>query len=263
MYTDTDRFRDVASAFVEAGYITDEGRVIKRGKEASVLCCPAHPSLGADYVALKIYKDQQFRDFRNDARYLHGRVWKRRDVAHLKTSKSGLWVETELRVLDELSRAGVRVPRPYTQIGRAIAMEFVGENGEAAVPLKDVRLPAEDVARVFEEIIDSIDGMLRCGVIHGDLSAFNILYDGEHLVLIDFPQAVRASTHDDPYTLFRRDVENVAAYFERYGAVWRDGTSDAVGPPNTAGDGAAPRYTRPSLSPLADVLWERYYLRTI
>jgi serine/threonine-protein kinase RIO1 len=156
MYTDSDRFRDTASAFMDSGYIAGEGRIVKRGKEASVLCCPAHPSLGVEYVALKVYKDQEFRNFRNDAR------------------------------------------------------------------------------RVYDEIVDAIDGMLRCGVIHGDLSAFNILYDGEHPVLIDFPQSVRVTTHDNPYGLFRRDVENVVAHFGRYGL-----------------DGA---------DRLADEIWERYYL---
>lgn len=247
MYTDTDRFRDIASAFVEAGYLTDEGWLIKRGKEASVLRCPAHPSLGVEYVALKIYKDQEYRNFRNDARYLRGRVWKRRDLAHLKSSKADLWVETEYRVLAELFAAGVRVPRPYTQIGHAIAMEYVGVDGEAAVPLKDVRLDGKEVPRVFEEIVEAIDGMLRCGVIHGDLSAFNILYDGEHPVIIDFPQAIRVSTHDDPCKLFRRDIENVVTYFERYDVGTCQRRSDAD-------------WFRPTGSGLADELWERYYM---
>lgn len=234
MYTDTDRFRDIASAFMESGYIAGEGRVVKRGKEASVLCCPAHRSLGVEYVALKIYKDQEFRNFRNDAAYLRGRVWKRRDLAHLKAFKDNLWVDTEYRVLEELSAAGVRTPRPYTQIGHGILMEYIGTDGEAAAPLKDVRLDADAAPRVFDEIVTAIDGMLRCGIIHGDLSAFNILYDGEHPVMIDFPQAVRVTTHDDPYGLFRRDVENVMAHFGRYGV---DGTER-----------------------LAEELWERYYL---
>jgi len=234
MYTDTDRFRDAASAFIDAGYISGEGRVVKRGKEASVLCCPAHPSLGVEFVALKIYKDQEFRNFRNDAEYLRGRVWKRRDLAHLKAFKDDLWVDTEYHVLEKLSAAGVRVPRPYTQIGHAILMAYIGADGEPAAPLKDARFDADQAPRVFEEIVGSIDGMLRCGVVHGDLSAFNILFDGEHPVIIDFPQAIRVTTHDDPYRLFRRDVENVVEYFVRHGV------------------------ERPEN--LVDELWERHYL---
>jgi serine/threonine-protein kinase RIO1 len=76
--------------------------------------------------------------------------------------------------------------------------------------------------------------MLRCGVVHGDLSAFNILFDGEHAVIIDFPQAIHVATHDDPYRLFRRDVENVVEHFVRRG----------VTPPED----------------IVDELWERYYL---
>ena len=216
MYTDTDRFRDVTSAFVEAGYIAGVGRVIKRGKEATVLCCPADPSLGVEYVAVKLYRDQEFRNFRNDAAYLHGRVWKRRDLAHLKTFKDDLWVETEYQVLERLSAAGVRVPRPYTQIGHGIVMEYLTCGDSDALPLRNVRLSPDDATRVYDEIIRAIDDMLRCGVIHGDLSPFNILYDGVHPIIIDFPQAVSARSHDDPYPLFRRDVENVVAYFGRY-----------------------------------------------
>ncbi len=234
MYTDTDRFRDIASVFVEAGYILGEGRVIKRGKEATVLCCPADPSLGVEYVALKIYKDQEFRNFRNDVAYLRGKVWKRRDLAHLKAFKDDLWVDTEYRVLEKLAAAGVRVPRPYTQIGHGIVMEYIGKSGTDAVPLRNERLAPDDASRVYDEIVRAIDGMLGCGVIHGDLSPFNILYDGEHPVIIDFPQAVFAGTHDDAYELFRRDVENVLAYFERY----------------CVADGYD----------VADELWGRYYL---
>lgn len=249
MYTDTDRFRDIASAFVDAGYITGEGRIIKRGKEASVLCCPAHESLGVDSVALKVYKDEEFRNFRNDAAYLRGRVWKRRDLAHLKAVKDHIWVDTEYRVLSELSEAGVRVPRPFTQIGHAIAMQFVGADDEPAVPLKDARLEPDEARRVFAEVVDAIEGMLRCGFVHGDLSAFNILYDGEHPVVIDLPQAVQISTHDDPYALFRRDVENVQAYFARYGLDGTEVLAEAAEAP-----GLAPA------TDLADELWGRYQL---
>lgn len=141
-------------------------------------------------------------------------------------------------MLDELWEARVRVPRPYTQIGHAILMEFVGTDDEAAVPLKDVRLAADDARRVYDEILEAIDAMLRRGIIHGDLSAFNILYDGEHPVIIDFPQAVRIATHNEPYELFRRDVENVQRSFERYGFEHHPGAHRT----------------------LADEIWERYYL---
>ena len=221
MYTDTDRFRDISSAFIDGGYIVDSGRVIKRGKEATVLCCPAHPSLGVQYVALKIYRDQEFRNFRNDAEYLAGKVWKRRDLAHLKAFKDDLWVETEFRVLSDLSAAGVRVPRPYTQIDHAVIMEHIGTDGVDAAILKKCRLTPDEAPRVRAEILETVEGMLACGIIHGDLSAFNILYDGVHPVVIDFPQAVRVSTNRNSYRLFLRDIENVCVFFEQYATVPR------------------------------------------
>ncbi len=239
MYTDSDRFRDIASAFIEAGYITAPGRVIKLGKEASVLCCPAHPSLGVENVALKVYKDQSFRNFRNDAVYLRGKVWKRRDLAHLHAFKDQLWVDTEFRVLERLYDAGVRVPRPYTQIGHALLMEHVTADGDDAPMLKHARLTRDDAARVLDEVIDAIDRMLACGIVHGDLSVFNILYDGEHPVIIDFPQAVFANTHDDPYPLFLRDVERVV---------------ESLAPVPTD---AAPAVRA---AEVARNLWERHYL---
>ena len=211
MYTDHDRFHDIASGLISAGYITAPGRVIKHGKEAAVLCCPAHPGLGVEHVALKVYRDQSFRNFRNDATYLRGKVWKRRDLGHLKAFKDELWVETEFRVLETLHAAGIRVPRPYTQIDHGIVMEHVTAAGDDAPMLKHVRLSPEDRRRVLEEVLEAIDAMLGCGIVHGDLSVFNILYDGAHPVIIDFPQAVYANTHDDPYPLFRRDVERVVA----------------------------------------------------
>jgi RIO kinase 1 len=215
MYTDTDRFRDTTRAFKNAGYITGDGQVIKQGKEAAVLACPAHPSLGVKTVALKVYKDQEFRNFRNDAAYLGGRVWKRRDRLHLKAVKDQVWVETEFAVLGRLHEDGVRVPRPFVRMDQGIVMEFITQDDGIAAPLREVRLDDEECARVYREVIAAIEGMLRCGIVHGDLSAFNILYDGAHAVIIDFPQAVSIATHDSPFPLFVRDVENVLAYFTR------------------------------------------------
>ena len=215
MYTDNDRFRDVMRTFNQAGYITGEGHVIKQGKEATVLACPADPSLGVETVALKIYKDQEFRNFRNDAAYLGGRVWKRRDRLHLKAIKDQVWVETEFAVLERLHDDGVRVPRPFVRIDQGIVMEHISRDEGTATPLRDVRLNEDDSARVYGEVMAAIDGMLRCGIVHADLSAFNILYDGEHPVIIDFPQAVYIGTHESPFSLFARDVENILTYFRR------------------------------------------------
>ncbi len=235
MYTDNDRFHDIASGLISAGYITAPGRVLKLGKEATVLCCPAHPSLGVEHVAIKVYKDQSFRNFRNDAAYLRGKVWKRRDLAHLKAFKDELWVETEFRVLEKLHAAGIRVPRPYAQIGHGIVMEHVTAGGDDAPMLKHARLSPEDRQRVLEEVLGAVDAMLGCGIVHCDLSVFNILYDGAHPVIIDFPQAVYANTHDDPYELFRRDVDRVVA---------------ALMPPGSAEAGAAE---------IAAELWGRHF----
>ncbi len=217
MYTDFDRYRDICIAFERDGFITGPSRVIKRGKEATVLCCAAAESLGVDEVALKIYKDAEARNFRNNAEYLRGKVWKRRDLAHLHAFKHELWVDTEYQTLRTLSEAGVRVPKPYVQIDHGVLMEHVVMDGEDAPQLKDVRLSEAHAADALQEILDALDTMLDCRVVHGDLSAFNILYDGERPVIIDFPQAVHTQNNDHAWELFRRDVENVFAHFARLG----------------------------------------------
>lgn len=247
MYTDFDRFRDVSAEFEQEGYITGTPRVIKRGKEAAVLCYEAGPSLGAQTVALKIFKEQEVRNFRNDAAYLRGKVWKRRDLGHLHAVKQELWVDTEYRVLARLSEAGVRVPRPYVQIGHAVLMEHVTLDGDDAPQLKDVRLDPDEARRVIGEVLRAVDTMLDCGIVHGDLSAFNILYDGRP-VIIDFPQAVYAATNDEAYALFRRDVERVCDYFARSGAdpAAAAAVAGLVAPAEASGD-------------LADALWSRHY----
>ena len=227
MYTDFDRYNEMCRPFIDEGYITGFTRLIKKGKEATVLCCPADPSLGTPYLALKLYKDSGFRNFKHDSPYLDGKVWDKRLLKRMKTVKHGVWVETEYEVLKLLHQSGVQVPKPYLHIGQGILMDFIGEDGEDAPLLKNVSLDTDEALGLYRRIMDSIERMLRNNVVHGDLSAFNILYDGRDPVIIDFPQAIYISSHRDPFPLFCRDVDNIHSFFSRYG-VADSGTERAI-----------------------------------
>ena len=217
LYTDFNRYHELCAPFINEGYITEFCRVVKKGKEATVLCCKAAATLGVDFLALKLYKDEEFRNFRNDAGYIKGKVWDKRLLKRLKVVKHEIWVETEYNILVSLFDAGVRVPKPCVKINQGILMEFIGIEEEPAPLLKNAHLEREEAFRVFDQIISSLKVMLSCGVVHGDLSAFNILYNGREAIIIDFPQSIFISTHDEPFTLFERDVENICGHFVKYG----------------------------------------------
>jgi len=217
MYTDNDRYHEVCAQFERLGLITDITRVIKQGKEGSVLLCHADDSLGADYCVVKIFRDNEYRNFRNDRAYLGGKVWKRRDLAHLNATKSDLWVETEFNTLTRLYEAGVPVPQPYDRVDHAVCMQHVGEGEDSAPMLKEIRLSTEEARQVYAAIVETLDSMLSLGVVHADLSAFNILYNSGRAVLIDFPQSVSPDTNPNAFALFCHDVSAVCGYFSRLG----------------------------------------------
>lgn len=217
MYTDNERYQEICAQFERLGLTSGISRVIKQGKEGSVLLCRADRSLGADYCVVKIFRDTEYRNFRNNRPYLGGKVWKRRDLAHLNVTKSELWVDTEFSALSRLHEAGVPVPRPYDRVDHAICMEHIGEGDDSAPMLKEIRPSVVEGQHLFAAIVDTLDSMLRLGVVHADLSAFNILYDRGRAVLIDFPQSVSPDANPNAFYLFCHDVSTVCGFFSRFG----------------------------------------------
>lgn len=211
--------------FYGDGWITDVLHEVKSGKEATVYCCRAHPRTGVDYVAVKVYRSRERRNFRNDAIYQEGRViGNKRDRRAVKkrTSwghevKSALWTGHEFGTLDLLYGAGADVPRPYTCSESAIVMDYVGEPGEPAPHLQHVTLDHADAYPLFRRVMRNVELWLACDRVHGDLSPFNILYWQGATTVIDFPQAIDPRTNPNARTLLSRDVENVCRYFGRYG----------------------------------------------
>ncbi|MCC7362424.1 MAG: hypothetical protein IT317_23290 [Anaerolineales bacterium] len=213
--------------------ITDVLARVKGGKEANVYCCAAHPATGLALIAAKLYRPRQFRNLRNDARYRQGRaildergkvvrdegllvaIRKKTSVGQEATHRS--WIEHEYRTLETLHAAGADVPRPVSHDNSAILMEYLGDAETPAPALHEVRLEREEAEPLFTRLMDNVGLMLRHGIIHGDLSAYNVLYwDGE-VRLIDFPQVVHPRENAEAYAIFARDVLRLCQYFARPG----------------------------------------------
>jgi RIO kinase 1 len=249
--------------FYEEDVITDVLYVIKSGKEATVYCCAAAPATGADYLAAKVYRPRMFRSLKNDAIYResralhdeHGREV--RDRRHLRgamkkterwrTSKITSWIADEFQTQRLLYEAGADVPRPLAQIGNAVLMEYIGAAGEPAPLLREVALAPEEAGPLFERILRNVALCLACDRIHGDLSAYNILYWDGAATIIDFAQAVDPRYNPQVFALLARDIERVCQHFARYGVA---ADADAL-----AAD-LWTRYLEGSLSPDA-LEWER------
>ncbi len=221
-------FDTVATAIeplVDDQLIQDVLYPVKSGKEATLYCCSGGARANADLVAVKIYKPQQFRAFRNDSAYQEGRVILDRRSAraaakrtrHGRQVQAALWTNSEFEALRVLHRAGASVPRPLGQSSGAIAMEWIGDADAPAPQLKDASLAPPQAQAVFELLLRNIELWLACNVVHGDLSAYNILWDGARLVAIDFPQACDPRVNPRAEALLFRDVANVCRTFARWG----------------------------------------------
>lgn len=219
--------------FYHDALITDVTRLVKGGKEANVYACTADPATGFDLVAAKLYRERMLRNLKNDAIYKAGRTLRdaegkqirsrRERTAVLKKTGYGqyldfmMWVGTEFRTQFELYEAGADVPKPIAQNGSAILMEFIGDEYGAAPALNEISLEPDEAGPLFQRVMENVQLMLDHHFIHGDLSAYNILYWAGEIVLIDFPQMVQARQNPHAYELLRRDVTRVCDYFNRFG----------------------------------------------
>ncbi|MGH2520961.1 MAG: RIO1 family regulatory kinase/ATPase [Anaerolineales bacterium] len=215
--------------------ITGVLRRVKGGKEANVYCCAAHPSTGLELVAAKVYRPRQFRNLKNDSQYRQGRPvlnaegqaisqrdWRAHKAIQHK-SRFGLratqtsWVAYEFQTLQRLYQAGVDVPQPLRNSQNALLMEYLGEVSLAAPTLHLISLPRDEAGPLFERLIRDVELMLANSCIHGDLSAYNVLYWEGEIKIIDFPQVVDPRANPDARAIFNRDVERLCQYFGRYG----------------------------------------------
>lgn len=229
--------RDPDAAGPGLSYLRERGLVdevlneIKSGKEADVVRA-AGP---AGDLALKIYRDPGGHGFRPDPVYLEGRRVPRGRLRKVldRGARSGLppdlalWVLHEVTILWRLREAGVAVPRPLTgpgasdvlAAGRIVPMEFLGHEGEPAPRLADADLSAAEARDAWDQAYAAAAGMLRAGVVHGDLSAWNLLWHDGRVVVIDVPQAVELARNPHAASLLERDVRSLVDSFAPLGEV--------------------------------------------
>jgi RIO kinase 1 len=196
-------------------------RQLKSGKEASVYVVRC----GAEIRCAKVYKDMAQRSFQQRAQYQEGRkVRGSRDArAMAKSTRYGrkeqetAWKNAEVDALYRLVAAEVRVPRPFGFFNGVLIMEMVTDaDGNAAPRLGEVELPAEVAPNYHRFLIGQIVRMLCSGLIHGDLSEFNVLVDAQGPVIIDLPQAVDAAGNNNAFTMLERDVKNITETLGRF-----------------------------------------------
>ncbi len=219
--------------FYQEDLISDVLHVVKSGKEATVYCCAAGPAAGVDYVAAKVYRPRMFRSLSNDAIYRESRSQHDQDgrivrddrrgrgagkkSGRTRSSEVSSWIDFEYRTQQLLYGAGAVVPQPLSQIGNAVLMEYVGDVDEPASHLQQVRVPRDEAPRLFRNLMRDIELFLAHDRIHGDLSAYNILYWQGNVTIIDFAQAVDPRHNPEVYPLLERDIERVCGYFARFG----------------------------------------------
>jgi len=206
---------------VEDGLIDEILSQLMSGKEAQVYVVRC----GTEIRCAKVYKAANQRSFKQAAQYQEGRKVRnsRQARAMGKRSRYGqreseqAWVSAEVDALYSLAAAGVRVPTPYGFVDGVLLMELVTDgDGIAAPRLNDLTLSSTQAREYHQRIIAEIVRMLCAGLVHGDLSPFNVLVDKEGPVIIDLPQAVNAAGNNSAGTMLERDVDNMAIYFGRF-----------------------------------------------
>lgn len=206
---------------VEDGLIDEVQTQLMSGKEADVYIVRS----GDDIKCAKVYKEIEQRSFKQAVAYREGRKVKnsRRARAMEKGSKFGrdeqekVWQNAEIDALYKLSAAGVRVPQPYGCFDGVLLMELVTDDeGSVAPRLNDISLSKEQALRDHDLMIQYVTRMLCVGIIHGDLSEFNVLVDHLGPVIIDLPQAVDASANNNAKWMLERDVNNMTTYYGQY-----------------------------------------------
>ena len=206
---------------IDDGVIDEVLRPLKSGKEASVYVVRS----GGDELCAKVYKDMAQRSFQARVQYQEGRKFRgsRQARAIGKATKFGRreqeteWKNTEVDALYRLAAAGVRVPRPRGHFHGVLLMELVtDEHGHSAPRLGEVELSAERARLFHGELIRDVVRMLCQGLIHGDLSEYNVLVTGSGPVIIDFPQVVSAAGNNAARAMLLRDVHNLRDSLGRF-----------------------------------------------
>ncbi|RCV90100.1 PA4780 family RIO1-like protein kinase [Billgrantia montanilacus] len=206
---------------VEDGMVDEVVAQLMSGKEAQVYVVRA----GGELRCAKVFKEAKQRSFKQAVQYQEGRKVRnsRQGRAMAKKTRYGqkeqeqAWLNAEVDALYRLAAAEVRVPQPFGFVDGVLLMEMITDDeGFAAPRLDDVTLTAEQARVYYAKVIGDVVRMLCAGLIHGDLSEFNVLLAPDGPVIIDLPQAVDAAGNNSAEMMLDRDVNNMRAYFGRY-----------------------------------------------
>ena len=206
---------------IEDGLIDEVISQLMSGKEATVFMVRC----GSEIRCAKVYKDAGKRSFKQAVQYREGRKVRnsRQARAMAKGSKYGreeqesLWHNAEVDALYKLAQANVRVPKPYGCIDGVLLMELITDaDGDVAPRLNDVKLTQEEALAHHTQIIRDVVRMLCAGLVHGDLSEFNVLVDQDGPVIIDLPQAVDAVANNHAEWMLERDINNMRDYYGQF-----------------------------------------------
>jgi RIO kinase 1 len=206
---------------IDSGLVDEVIRSLKSGKEAAVYVVRC----GNKICCAKVYKEADQRSFRQSVLYQEGRKVRnsRRARAMEKGSRYGrheqesAWQNAEVTALYRLTDAGVRVPLPYNFIDGVLLMELVIDADDNPAPrLNDLTLTADQARTYHNFLINQIVRMLCNGLVHGDLSEYNVLVGSQGPVIIDLPQAVDAAGNNNARAMLERDVANMRAYFGQF-----------------------------------------------
>ena len=195
---------------------------IKTGKEASVYLGRNSGGL----VAVKLYTDLRVRSFRHDEDYRRGRFIgdSRIEKAIQQGGQKGLdahqilWVQEEFRQMKQLHEHGVRVPKAIAVSGLALVMEFIGDdNGNPAPRISDLKMEKKDAENAFRQSIQNLKRIVKSDRVHGDYSTFNILWQAEKAVVIDFPQVMEFKNNPNANDFLKRDIRSLCQSFRKQG----------------------------------------------
>ncbi|TFH88505.1 serine protein kinase RIO [Billgrantia azerbaijanica] len=206
---------------VDDGLIDAVESQLMSGKEAQVYVVRS----GGERRCAKVFKEAKQRSFKQAVQYQEGRKSRnsRQGRAMAKKTRYGqkeqeqAWLNAEVDALYRLAAADVRVPRPHGFVDGVLLMEMIADaEGLAAPRLDDVALTAEQAREYYAKVIGDVVRMLCAGLVHGDLSEFNVLLAADGPVIIDLPQAVDAAGNNSAAMMFERDVDNMRRYFGRF-----------------------------------------------
>lgn len=207
--------------YLEEGIISEVLGRINEGKEAEIFLARRENKL----VAIKLYKDKMNRSFQNKYLYTMPMVQQHRREARAIQKKSNfgiqleesLWHEREVYMLKLLYKEGVSVPQVFETSGSSFIMEYIGDEDNSAYRLGDLRRNLPSPSLVYKQLLKNFEILYSCGVAHGDLSPFNVLWFQGKVVIIDMPQSIFSDSSDHFEKLFARDWDCLAKYFTKLG----------------------------------------------